>query len=219
MVGLTIVGCLSNCKNRDNSQYDKGLKSNSKSGGLFGTGIGDSPTDGMGDKGGKGGTSTTGGGDTTTTGGDLTTGSTTGTTTGTTTGNEQPPPLDCTKDTAIVDPNATFTWNGILRAGDDIDRYINPIAKVTPKMRVGALRYTAENATFVCQLHGFAHGTPTAKGSFHSPSNNNIYQWNSSTKKLDVANAGTSNVTMHGLSCKGKLDDRCVKDQTWLLGP
>jgi hypothetical protein len=86
-------------------------------------------------------------------------------------------------------------------------------------MQVGALRYTPENAKFVCQLHGYASGALTAAGSFKTPSNNNIYQWNSATKKLDAANAATSNVTMRGISCKGKLDDRCVQDRTWLLGP
>jgi hypothetical protein len=228
LLGLTIVGCISACKKLGDSQYENDFKSKGKSGSLFGAAKGESPTEGMDDKGGKDGKGATGGGDDTSTGGgDFTTGSTTGATTGattgtstvTTTGNEQPPPLDCTKDTAIVDPDAAFSWRGILRAGDDIDRFINPIAKITTKMRVGALRYTPENATFVCHLHGYASGAQTEAGSFKSPGNNNIYQWNSSTKKLDAANASKSNVTLRGISCKGKLDDRCVQDQTWLLGP
>jgi hypothetical protein len=119
----------------------------------------------------------------------------------------------------VEDPNATYSWASKLRAGDDIQGFVNSFNRYT-HVNVGALFFDAATAKFACQLNGYLDQTGFTQGSFRSPDNNNIYRWDPVQKKLIQANAGTSgNKTIKTYSCRGKLKDPCKKDAGWIFQP
>jgi hypothetical protein len=127
--------------------------------------------------------------------------------------------INCNSSKMLEDPNATYFWASKLRAGDDIKGFVNSFNRYT-HVNVGALFFDAATAKFVCQLNGFLDQTGFTQGSFHSPSNNNIYRWDPGQRKLIQANAGASgNKTIKTYSCRGKLKDPCKKDAGWIFQP
>ena len=122
----------------------------------------------------------------------------------------------CADGQAIEDPTQTYTWRGKLRAGDDIQGFVNSFKKYT-LVTVGALHNDAATAKFVCQLNGYVGGVVTRAGSFASPKNNNIYRWDPNQKKLIPANAASDNNTIRDYLCAGKLKDPCKQDQSWIF--
>ena len=124
---------------------------------------------------------------------------------------------ECATPQGIVSPNQTFTWHGILRAGDDVDRFINTIPELAGKMKVGALHLNPDNGKFLCQLNGFNAMTAMAGGSFKTPRDNNIYKWEFSSRTLKQFNAATDNRTIHDITCKGRLDNKCTQNRDWIF--
>ena len=124
---------------------------------------------------------------------------------------------DCATEKAVEDPNATFSKKLQLRAGDDIAPFINSFSAYT-RVKVGAMYFDANTANFVCQLHGFVGGVATERGSFNSPTGNNIYRWEPKTKQLQGDNAAAvGNSTIRAYTCRGKLIDICKKDPSWIF--
>lgn len=128
------------------------------------------------------------------------------------------PVSPCATDQAIIDPNETYSWRGVLRAGDDIQPFINGFMKYT-LVNVGALHNDPDTVNFVCKLNGFAGGAVTAAGAFNSPGNNNIYRWVAGNNVLVPANAVSDNNTIKGYLCTGKLQDICKQDPSWIFSP
>jgi hypothetical protein len=127
--------------------------------------------------------------------------------------------MQCDPKNMVEDPNATYSWASKLRAGDDIQGFVNSFNRYT-HVNVGALFFDAATAKFACQLNGYLDQTGFTQGSFRSPDNNNIYRWDPGQKKLIQANAGTSgNKTIKTYSCRGKLKDPCKKDAGWIFQP
>jgi hypothetical protein len=123
----------------------------------------------------------------------------------------------CNSEDMLEDPDATYSWNSRLRAGDDIQGFVNSFKRYT-HVHVGALFFNAATARFACQLNGYLDQTGFTQGSFHSPGNNNIYRWDPNQKKLVQTNAGHSgNKTLKSYSCRGKLKDPCKKDAGWIF--
>ena len=122
----------------------------------------------------------------------------------------------CANGQAVLDPSQTYSWQGTLRAGDDISGFVNHFNKYT-FVNVGALHNDPATANFVCQLNGYLGGVVTTPGSFNSPNNNNIYRWDPNSKSLIPANAASDNNTIKGYLCKGKLKDPCKQDQSWIF--
>jgi hypothetical protein len=124
---------------------------------------------------------------------------------------------DCGTEKAVEDPDAIFSNQLKLRAGDDIAPFINSFSPYT-QVKVGALYFDANTANFVCQLHGYLGGVATQRGSFYSPGDNFIYRWEPKTKQLQGVNAAAvGNSTITAYTCKGKLIDICKKDPSWIF--
>jgi hypothetical protein len=84
--------------------------------------------------------------------------------------------MQCDPKNMVEDPNATYSWASKLRAGDDIQWFINSFNRYT-HVNVGALFFDDATAKFACQLRGYLDQTMFTQGSFKSPDNNNIYRW------------------------------------------
>ena len=125
----------------------------------------------------------------------------------------------CDPTNMVEDPNATYSWVSKLRAGDDIQGFVNSFNRYT-HVNVGALFFDAATAKFACQLNGYLDQTSFTQGSFHSPNNNNIYRWAPAQRRLVQANAGAAgNKTLKSFACRGKLKDPCKKDAGWIFQP
>ncbi len=127
------------------------------------------------------------------------------------------PLSQCATDQAIIDPNQTYRWQGLLRAGDDIQPFMNGFKKYT-LVNVGALHNDPDTANFICKLNGFAGGVVTAAGQFNSP-NNYIFRWDAGLKVLAPAGALSDNNSIRGYLCKGKLQNVCKQDPSWIFNP
>lgn len=128
--------------------------------------------------------------------------------------------LDCFSKEAVQDPSATFNWSAKTRAGGDVQWWINNLPY--PQVHIdsnGAMGYNDENAIFQCRLRGYSSGRKTKIGSYLTPVNNKIYNWDQSTKSYKTLNGAVLNQTLIGYTCTGLLVDECIDDKRWLIGP
>jgi hypothetical protein len=112
---------------------------------------------------------------------------------------------------AVQDPNETYVFPG----GKEVRDFVNDRCQVNVP-DIGMMHNSQETADIICQLKGFKEGVITSSGSYSSPHDNFIAHWDDATKSMVQTGATGWNTKIHGLTCKGRMIEKCALKQVKL---
>lgn len=123
----------------------------------------------------------------------------------------------CKTSVRVADPDAMFKFDSSWETTNFVNS-LEGYTKISTKWDdAGCVNASDATALATCKLKGYEGFTSYEGKGWHSCHDNYIAVWDAEVANYELKNACDDNSCIQWLECKGKLDDACLSDLSWMF--